>query len=96
MVDMMRSQETGRGWTRLIANGGFSVLRAASTIARETASGASQVTTPDGSEGKLRRAMLDFTRAGTQSVVDQAPLLTDPQTCPILNEVASRPDAAKI
>jgi hypothetical protein len=72
------------------------VLRAASTMARETASGASQATTPDGSEGKFPMAILDFTIAGTQSVVDQAPLLIDPQTCPILNEVASRPDAAKI
>jgi hypothetical protein len=41
-------------------------------------------------------AMLDFTIAGTQSVVDQGPLLEDPETCPILEEVASSPDTAKI
>lgn len=59
--------------------GGLSADRAASTMTRETASGGSQDTTPDGSEGKLPRAMLDLTIAGTQSVVDQPPLFVDPQ-----------------
>jgi hypothetical protein len=55
-----------------------------------------QATTLEGSEGKFPKAMLDFTMAGTQSVVDQAPLLEEPVTWPILKDVASRPDAARI
>jgi hypothetical protein len=79
MVDMTTSHEIGRGWTMFTVGGGLSADRAASTMTRETASGGSQDTTPDGSKGKLPRAMLDLTIAGTQSVVDQPPLFVDPQ-----------------
>lgn len=96
MLDMTRFQGTGRGCTRLIANGEPSVRSAASTIVPETASAGSHATTPEGSEGKFPKAMLDFTMAGTQSVVDQAPLVLAPLTCPIRNEVASSPDTARI
>jgi hypothetical protein len=80
MVDMMKSHGTGLGWTKLTVNGGFSALSAASTMVLETVSGGIQATTPEGLEGKFPSAMLDFTMTGTQSVVDQAPLLIDPET----------------
>ena len=65
-------------------------------MAREIVAGGSQAITPEEFEGKFPKVMLDFTMAGTQSEVAQAPLFVDPVIWPILKEVASRPEEARI